>query len=324
MLTITAEDDLQRLDRFLRNHCPEVTLARINACIREGEVRINGSRSPASARLKAGDQLRLPPLLRHHWQENRQKPVAPPTHFFEDPVVIYEDTHIVVVNKPAGMACHGGSGVSFGLIESLRRFYQSEKMELVHRLDRETSGAVLIARSRLALRPLHEQFREGKVSKEYRAIVHGIWPNKLVDINLPLHKWEDDHRVHKVVVSARGKPSHTEVHRIATRLKSNATMSHLRLIPHTGRTHQLRVHLAHQGHPIVGDQRYADFERDHALKQQEQFKARRVDRMFLHAYRLAFIHPITEEPMVMLATLPMAFDLVLADFTAVETPSHVD
>lgn len=303
-----------RLDRWLREHCPTLTLARLQSTIRQGEVRINGDRATAAHRLVDGDSIRLPPLLRHHWLNDRVRtPVSSPINVeINDLDIIYEDDAMVAVNKPAGLACHGGSGISWGVIEVMRERFNQPKMELVHRLDRETSGILLLSRSRLALRPLHQQFREGQIKKEYRAIVHGAWSSKNQHLRHPLFKFENDDRVHKVIVSARGKPAHTEVEILASQdsTKKLPILTFLRLMPHTGRTHQIRVHLAHEGHPILGDARYADFSADKLARAALHLKSNH-DRMYLHAFQITLRHPLKGQPLTLKAPLPHSFNKLL-------------
>jgi 23S rRNA pseudouridine955/2504/2580 synthase len=268
--------------------------------IRSGEVRVNKGRASAQTRVAVGDQVRLPPVrISEKVAEKAERP-APGREF----PLLLEDDSLMAIDKPAGVAVHGGSGVSFGVIEQLRQARpQAKLLELVHRLDRDTSGILLVAKKRSALKHLQEQFRERETGKTYLALVKGEWPAKLKIIDLPLHKFllpgqagEDGERRVKVTTAddPDGLRSITLV-KVAERL-GPATL--LEVTIKTGRTHQIRVHLASQGHPIAGDDKYGDFEWNKQL-QKQGFK-----RMFLHAWRLQFNHPVSAERVALVAELP--------------------
>jgi 23S rRNA pseudouridine955/2504/2580 synthase len=209
--------------------------------------------------------------------------------------MVYEDDSLLVVDKPAGMAVHGGSGVSFGVIEQLRRQRpQARFLELAHRLDRETSGLLLIARKRAALTVLHDMFREGRVEKRYLALVKGRWMEPLRHIRLALHKYLTEEGERRVSVSAAGKAAHSIVRLVAR--WENFSLVEVEL--KTGRTHQIRVHLAHLGHPLCGDDKYGDFALNKALQKQG------LGRMFLHAARLQLVHPVSGEQLDLAVPLP--------------------
>lgn len=317
-LLISADEEDMRLDRVLRQHCPQALLSQIHASIRQGEIKVNNERAQAPTRVHGGDILRLPPWLRAHWLaapqiEKRPTKLSLPSAM--NLPMLYEDDDLIVVDKPSGMACHGGSGVSWGLIETLRHHHNNAKIELVHRLDRETSGVVVIARSRQALRPLMAQFREGLVAKEYRAIVHGALAKPTMEINQALYKFENEQRVHKVIVSPRGKASQTTINRLAVFANETLALSYLQLLPQTGRTHQLRVHCAHIGHAILGDARYADFAQNRKVFSQ---LTRRINlsqkiwqRMYLHAYKIHIRHPISGVLLKLSAPLPQCFEKLI-------------
>ncbi len=261
--------------------------------IRSGEVRVNKGRASADTRVAEGDDIRLPPV------RLPQKSDAPPAPAREFPVLL-EDEHLLAIDKPGGVAVHGGSGVSHGVIEQLRQSRPTARfLELVHRLDKETSGVLLLAKKRSALTALQEQFRSRDTGKIYQALVIGDWPEKLKVIDLPLHKATDGagERNVRVVDAAHedGRRSITLV-RVARRF-GNFTL--LDVTIKTGRTHQIRVHLAHSGHPIVGDPKYGDFALNKALA-----RSHGAQRMFLHAAQLSFAHPASAERITLHAPLP--------------------
>src|SRR5690554_2995592 len=290
MLAIDDESAGQRVDNFLIRICKGVPKSHIYKAIRDGQVRVNKGRVQADYRLASGDQLRVPPLRLPAAGEPRK---VPPLAF----PVVYEDDAMVVIDKPAGVAVHGGSGVSFGVIEQMRAARpQARMLELAHRLDRETSGLLIIAKSRKALLSLHDMMRESAGRKMYQALVAGDWVNDRQHIRKPLLKWLTADGERRVKVDPQGKPAHT----IVTRLKRYGRYILVGAELRTGRTHQIRVHLASSGHAIVGDDKYGD----DALRL--QFARLGFKRMFLHAARLEIPHPLTGEPMVFEAPLPPA------------------
>ncbi len=265
----------QRIDNFLRRQLPGVPKGRLYRLLRRGEVRVNGGRVRAEYRLVEGDEVRVPPArIRAEGQPPADKKAA---MILEH--VIYEDKRLVVVNKPAGIAVHGGSGVSHGVIELLRHARPELKdLGLVHRLDRETSGCLVIAKRRSALRELHGRFRDGQVEKNYLALVIGDWQfgEQRIDEPLLVHNRKSGER--HVVVSKGGKPASTLVRLSRTYGK----YSLMQCSPETGRTHQIRVHLASAGFPIAGDERYGDEDANRLLRK------RGLKRLFLHAQSIAF------------------------------------
>ncbi|NYT62229.1 RluA family pseudouridine synthase [Alcaligenaceae bacterium] len=287
---IGAEQAGQRIDNFLLRLCKGVPKSHLYKAIRGGEVRVNKGRIAADYRLEEGDTVRVPPIRLP--SPGQAKPV-PPAVF----PIVFEDDAIIVINKPAGVAVHGGSGVSFGVIEQLRAARPDAPfLELAHRLDRDTSGLLLIAKRRKALVVLHDMMREGGGRKHYLALVVGDWVNDRQHIRLPLLKWLTASGERRVKVDALGKASHT----IITLQKRYGRYSLLDAELRTGRTHQIRVHLAASGHSIVGDDKYGSDEI------QARFAKLGFSRMFLHACRLELPHPLTGEPLVLTAPLPPA------------------
>ena len=288
-LEIDESGAAQRIDNFLFKHLKGVPKSHIYRILR-GEVRVNKKRVDQTYRLKQGDLLRIPPVR----VAERHEMVQPSIPAVEFPI-IYEDDALVAVNKPAGVAVHGGSGVSFGVIEQMRNARpQAKFLELVHRLDRETSGVLLLAKKRSALTAMHEIMREGNSDKRYLTLVLGQWKNARQHVKLPLHKYDTPQGEKRVMVREDGQASHT----VFALQKSWPEYSLLEAQLKTGRTHQIRVHLAHLGFPIAGDDKYGDFARNKALMKQG------LKRMFLHAHSIAFAHPLTGEAMRLVAPMP--------------------
>ncbi|WP_153146481.1 RluA family pseudouridine synthase [Dechloromonas sp. H13] len=293
-LVIGDEEQGQRLDNFLIRVCKGVPKSHLYRILRSGEVRVNSGRVDATYRLRAGDKLRIPPI---RVAERAQDEVDEAAKQRVELPVLYEDEALLVVDKPEGIAVHGGSGVSFGVIEALRRQRpQAKFLELAHRLDRETSGILLVGKKRLALTALHDMFREhgAGADKRYLVLVKGRWMNATQHVRLPLHKYLTDGGERRVAVDAQGKASHT-VFRLLARWPG---MSLLEAQLKTGRTHQIRVHLAHLGFPILGDEKYGDFAVNKELRRHG------LKRMALHAWRMAFRHPLTAAPLEFIAPLP--------------------
>ncbi len=294
LVTVGEDGAGQRLDNYLMKLAKGVPKSHIYRIVRGGEVRVNKARATISQRLAAGDVVRIPPLRTAVPAAARPVPLA------ELPPVLFEDEHLLVVDKPAGLAAHGGSGIAFGLIERLRAARpQLPFLELAHRLDRETSGVLLLAKSRRALVRLHEQLREGQVDKRYLTLVAGDWVNDRQHVRARLTKHVTKTGERRVSVDPEGLPSHT-IFSLRERL---GAFSLLEAELKSGRTHQIRVHLAHLGFPIVGDDKYGDFELNRRLAKGES--GVRFGRMFLHAYRTALAHPVSGEPLVLEANLPL-------------------
>jgi 23S rRNA pseudouridine955/2504/2580 synthase len=284
----------QRLDNFLLRELKGVPKTHVYRVIRAGEVRVNKGRAHADTRLEIGDEVRIPPV---RLPERPAQPEVPGREF----PVVFEDDHLLVIDKPAGVAVHGGSGVSFGVIEQLRRARPTAKfLELVHRLDKETSGLLMIAKKRSALVNLQDQLRERETGKTYAALVWGDWPAKLKVIDVPLVKFVGSDGERWV---RPGKADEEQAKRSISLVKvvqKTPRFSLLDVTIKTGRTHQIRVHLQQAGHAIVGDPKYGDFERNRELAR----GAAKFDRMFLHARRLHFTHPATAAEMTLEAPLP--------------------
>ena len=307
--TLRVEDDDagQRLDNFLMRHLKGVPKTHVYRIIRSGEVRINKGRAAADRRIVAGDLVRLPPVRTSQRAASRaadeagaasSERAAPAREF----PVLFEDDWLLAIDKPAGVAVHGGSGVSFGVIEQLRRARPTARfLELVHRLDRETSGILLLAKKRSALTALQDQFRARETAKTYLALVGGDWParRKVLDKSLRKFLLPDGERRVQVVPADHpdAMPSLTLV-RVARR---DNGFSLLEVGLRTGRTHQIRVHLASEGQPIVGDDKYGNFELNKSLQAANPVPLRR---MFLHAWRLQFDHPHSGERLELTAPLP--------------------
>lgn len=301
-LQVDEESAGQRLDNFLVRHLKGVPKTHVYRIIRSGEVRVNKGRAGADTRVQAGDQVRVPPIrLSGRAQEKKERP-APAREF----PILFEDDHLIALDKPAGVAVHGGSGVSFGVIEQLRQARPGAKfLELVHRLDRETSGVLLVAKRRSALTRLQDQFRGRETGKTYLALVNGRWPANRKVIDAPLHKYllagdegtpgAGERRVRVVAPDDPDGMRAITLVRVARHLEGTSL---LEVTIKTGRTHQIRVHLASSGHPIAGDDKYGDFETNKALHKQG------LRRMFLHAWRLQFDHPATGARIELLAPLP--------------------
>jgi 23S rRNA pseudouridine955/2504/2580 synthase len=290
----------QRLDNFLIRLLKGVPKTHVYRVIRSGEVRVNKGRASADTRLEAGDEVRVPPVRTAAVDEEAR--AAVPGREFP---VLLEDEHLVAIDKPAGVAVHGGSGVAFGVIEQLRRARpQARFLELVHRLDKETSGVLLVAKKRSALTALQNQFRARDAGKTYAALVAGAWSDNNKVIDVPLHKYLTPGGERRVRATDDGRRSITLV-RVARRF---ADYTLLDVTIKTGRTHQIRVHLAHEGHPIVGDDKYGDF----ALNRVVARAPLRFGRMFLHARRLAFDHPADGRRLELEAPLPQDCEDLLA------------
>ncbi len=300
-VTIDKESEGQRIDNFLINTLKGVPKSRIYRILRKGEVRINKGRIRPSYRLREGDILRIPPI-RVAEPQPKTGPVLPLLQKRLTDSILYEDTGLLVLNKPSGMAVHGGSGLSHGIIETLRTMRPDARyLELVHRLDRDTSGCLMIAKKRSVLRTLHELLRSNRVDKQYLALVKGKWRGGDKRVEAPLRKNMLASGERIVRVEAQGKAAVTcfkPVH-----CYPRATLVEVTLL--TGRTHQIRVHAAHIGHPIAGDEKYgsASFNR--------QMREQGLSRLFLHAQRLRFRNGVETIPTEFHAPLPEELESVL-------------
>ncbi len=340
-LVVTDEEHDRRLDKVLFDACPDVPKTHVYRWVRTGQVRNNGKRATIDTRVTLGDAIRIPPHGQPHvnatvvnatkqaeplkQQAQRLSSPPPAAHWqswFARMPVVFEDATMLVLNKPAGLAVHGGSGQSWGVIELLRAAYAAQTvgaapdLELVHRLDKDTSGLLVVAKKRSALRALQQQIREKLWVKVYQALVLGAWPKSLQQVDLPLLKLDGNEHEVKVKVSKEGKPSSTRFAILGsydgfpkssktskpseTKPMPNAlTLVRARLL--TGRTHQIRVHVAASGFPIAGDERYGEFEYNKILQSQG------LKRLFLHAHQLTLRHPVSGEKLSL--TAPLADDL---------------
>lgn len=289
LLEVGEEAEGQRIDNYLLKLAKGVPKSHIYRILRSGEVRVNKGRVGPEYKLVSGDLVRVPPI-----RVATASTVAPavPARDFE---TVFEDDAMIVLDKPAGVAVHGGSGVSFGVIEQLRRARpQAKLLELAHRLDRETSGLLIVAKKRSALTRLHDLFRDGGISKRYLALVKGRWINRLQHVRLPLHKYLTPEGERRVSVADEGKDAHSIVRLVARWRNFSLVEVELK----TGRTHQIRVHLAHLGFPLAGDDKYGDFSLNKDLQKAG------LKRMFLHAAKLALPHPLSGEPLAFEAPMP--------------------
>ena len=292
----------QRIDNFLITHLKGVPRTLVYRILRKGEVRVNKGRIKADYRLQAGDLIRIPPLR----VADEKAPVQASEQLQQllERSILFENKGLIIINKPSGLAVHGGSGVNLGLIEALRSMYPQEKfLELVHRLDRDTSGCIMVAKKRSMLRYLHNELREGRVQKYYQALVQGRWPNRAGHVDAPLKKNELSSGERMVRVSVDGKPSLTEF-RVLRRYR-DCTLVEAK--PITGRTHQIRVHAQFKGHPLVGDPKYGTDEFN------KEMKAQGFHRLFLHAAALELTLPDEKTPMRVEAPLDERLAEPLAD-----------
>ncbi|WP_219951391.1 23S rRNA pseudouridine(955/2504/2580) synthase RluC [Dickeya zeae] len=284
-LTISAEEAGQRIDNFLRTQLKGVPKSMIYRILRKGEVRVNKKRVKPEYKLLDGDEIRIPPVRQSEREEAAVSASLDKVSALAN-CILYEDDYLLLLNKPSGTAVHGGSGLSFGVIEGLRALRPEARfLELVHRLDRDTSGVLLVAKKRSALRSLHEQLRAKGMQKDYLALVRGQWQSHCKSVQAPLLKnvLQSGERI--VRVNSEGKPSET-LFKVEERFDC-ATL--VRASPITGRTHQIRVHTQHAGHPIAFDDRYGDRDFD------AQLVGTGLKRLFLHAQALRFEHPHTGE-----------------------------
>ena len=300
LLVIDAEQQGQRIDNFLKTQLKGVPKSLIYRILRKGEVRVNKKRIKPEYKLVAGDEVRVPPV-RVAEENELPSPKLSSIQALES-MILFEDEVLIVPNKPAGMAVHGGSGLSFGVIEGLRALRPDARfLELVHRLDRDTSGCLLIAKKRSALKSLHEQLRLKTMRKQYSALLRGQWQAHVKVVNAPLLKnvLQSGERI--VRVNSEGKPSETRFHI----LKRYADATLVEASPITGRTHQIRVHTLHAGHPIACDDKYGEPQFDALMRELG------LQRLFLHASRLTFQHPVDHCELTMEAPLDPHLQQVL-------------
>lgn len=290
-LEVGEEGAGQRVDNFLLRHLKGVPKSHVYRVVRSGEVRVNSGRVKPDHRLQIGDKLRVPPVRVPESKPSKAKPLDLP--------VVFEDASLIVIDKPSGVAVHGGSGVSYGVIESLRAERpQAKFLELAHRLDRDTSGLLIVAKKRSALVELHRMLRESEIDKTYLAVVKGSWSRKETELRESLHKYVNAQGERRVSVQDDGKAAVTKVKPL--KLHDECSLLELKLL--TGRTHQIRVHLAHAGHPVLGDDKYGDFPLNRVLAKEG------VKRLFLHASKLSLQHPLDKEKLRFESKLPPEMD----------------
>jgi len=307
--TVTLDEAGQRIDNFLMRHFKTVPRSRVYRLLRKGEVRVNRKRVDAEYRIQQGDEVRLPPVrIEAVETHGRITPRQPSSSLLEliERAVIFQDKHLLAIDKPAGVAVHGGSGMSFGVIEALRASRPRETLELVHRLDRDTSGCLLVARDRSTLTALHALIRNGGMHKTYLALVAGSWQLGTKRVDAPLATDNRQHGERHVRVAAAGKDS-VSIFKPVQFFGPLATLMEVD-IP-TGRTHQIRVHASFAGHPLLGDDKYGDRERNAELKRHG------LKRTFLHAQSVAFEWPGSGVPFHASAPLPGELTAVLDAIT---------
>ena len=334
-VTVDENSNGQRLDNFLIRQLKGVPKTHVYRIIRSGEVRVNKGRASADTRIAEGDIVRLPPVRVSERMAEKTEAMAnevakyvlthssetsignatdgrkiSKTSILKDFPILLEDEHVLAISKPAGVAVHGGSGISFGVIEQLRMARpQAKFLELVHRLDRETSGILLIAKKRSALTNLQNQFRERETGKTYLALVVGAWPANKKVLDKPLHKYllptkDGSEGERRVKVTTKDDPEGMKSVTLVKIRQAFAGFTLLEVTIKTGRTHQIRIHLATEGHPIAGDDKYGDFELNKALQKPSKAQVTALKRMFLHAWRLQLTHPSTAERVELQNELP--------------------
>ena len=294
-LTVDEDSAGQRIDNFLARILKGVPKSHLYRILRTGEVRVNKGRVGAEKRLALGDVVRVPPVRRSDRPPSKQRPPRSPLKL----VILFEDEAVLAIDKRAGLAVHGGSGISYGLIEQLRATHGARFLELVHRLDRDTSGVLLVAKKRAALVALHEQLRHGGVDKRYLVLVRGRWLDEKRTVRLSLHKFSTREGERRVRVDEGGRESETIFHRRRSWPDHDPPLTLLEAELRTGRTHQIRVHLAHLGYTLAGDEKYGDFAWNKTLGKQG------LRRMFLHAWKLSFTHPQSGSVVTLESPLPL-------------------
>src|SRR5436305_5815884 len=297
-LTVDIDSAGQRVDNFLARVLKGVPKSHLYRIVRTGEVRVNKGRVRAETRLAAGDVVRVPPVRRSERASlpkiiSKSTPTVP---------VLYEDESLLAIDKPAGLAVHGGSGISYGLIEQLRATHDARFLELVHRLDRDTSGVLLVAKKRAALVALHEQLRNGTFDKRYLVLVRGRWRDAKRVVRLSLHKYATAEGERRVRVEEDGREAETVFHRRGIWADHDPPLALLEAELRTGRTHQIRVHLTHLGFPLAGDDKYGDYAWNKTLAKEG------LKRMFLHAKTLAFTHPDGGRTVTVESKLPLELE----------------
>ena len=297
-LTVGEDAAGQRVDNFLSRMLKGVPKSHVYRILRSGEVRVNKGRVGPDARLALGDVVRVPPV-RTAAPARAASAGAGFVRAGPELPILFEDEALIAVDKPSGLAVHGGSGIALGLIEQMRAARPDAKfLELVHRLDRETSGILLVAKKRAALVGLHGQLRDGGVDKRYLVLVRGRWRDEKRRVRLSLHKFSTQEGERRVRVEEDGQEAETIFHRRRTWFDRDPPLALLEAELLTGRTHQIRVHLTHLGYPLAGDDKYGDFAWNKQLAKQG------LKRMFLHAFAVGFVHPLTGEAMALESPLP--------------------
>ncbi|HXT04996.1 MAG TPA: RluA family pseudouridine synthase [Casimicrobiaceae bacterium] len=298
-LTVDENATGQRIDNFLLRILKGVPKSHVYRILRSGEVRVNKGRVGPDVRLAPGDVIRVPPV------RTAAPPRAPIARSFK-PGILFEDDWLIGIDKPAGLAVHGGSGIALGLIEQLRAARPDARfLELAHRLDRETSGVLLVAKKRAALTGLHAQLRDGEIDKRYLALVRGPWKDAMRVVDVPLHRFSTREGERRVRAEPSGRASMT-IFRLERAWPARVPpVALLEAELKTGRTHQIRVHLAHLGHALAGDDKYGDFAWNRELAREG------LKRMFLHARELTFAHPASGDPIVVASPLPEALSRFL-------------
>ncbi len=302
LVEITSAQLNQRLDNFLFKRLDNVPRTRIYRIIRKGEVRVNKKRCKPDYKLQIGDLVRIPPVNLAQEKPQKSQPPKPVLTRLEQ-AVLFENDDILIINKPAGLAVHAGSGVDYGVIDAMRLLYQQTDIELVHRLDRDTSGCLMLAKNRQALLAMQNLLRDNQLSKNYIAMVQGNWPREVTELNLPLKKFLLPNGERRVRVDSSGKAALSRVHL----LRGGKSYSVIRVQLVTGRTHQIRVHCLSQGHAIVGDDKYGDSEFNRSMRQ------RNFKRLMLHAASLELPFCDYTSEVVINAPLPKEFETVLGE-----------
>ncbi|MCP4983394.1 MAG: RluA family pseudouridine synthase [Gammaproteobacteria bacterium] len=299
MFEITTAQHGQRLDNFLRKQLGNVPRTRIYRIIRKGEVRVNKKRCKPDYKLQLGDQVRIPPIRIEKEPHDKSQPSQQLQQRLQQ-AILFENDHILIIDKPAGLAVHAGSGVDYGVIDAMRLLRPDEDIELVHRLDRDTSGCLLLSKHRQALLAMQSILQDRSLHKNYRVAVKGNWPRELIEINLPLKKIHLDNGERRVRVDKNGKMALTRI----SLLQSGRLFSLIQVELVTGRTHQIRVHCQAQGHEIAGDTKYGDTEFNRNMRRHK------IRRLMLHASSLELPHSEFTPEVVINAPLPAEFELL--------------